>query len=239
MARAPRVDVGGYEYHVLNRTAGRWRMFRKDSDFEAFERVLEQAVERSGGDVKLLTYCLMGNHWHLVLKTQADGVLGPFMQWLTTTHAGRYRVAHRSVGSGSLYQGRYKSFLIQSDAHLLTACRYVERNAARAGLVKRAEDWRWSGLWRWKFGPLPSSDEGPQVPISGWPVVGVNKGARGRPRNWLRTVNTPLSEAELADLRTSANRCSPYGKERWRDWVVREFGLESTVRKPGRPKTDV
>jgi REP-associated tyrosine transposase len=60
-------------------------MFRKDGDFEAFERVLGQAVERSGGDVKLLTYCLMGNHWHLVLKTQAGGALGPFMQWLTTT----------------------------------------------------------------------------------------------------------------------------------------------------------
>jgi REP-associated tyrosine transposase len=62
MPRPPRVDVGGYAYHVLNRTAGRWRMFRKDGDFEAFERVLEQAVERSGGDVRLLTYCLMANH---------------------------------------------------------------------------------------------------------------------------------------------------------------------------------
>lgn len=239
MARPPRVDVGGYAYHVLNRTAGHWRMFNKDGDFEAFERVLEEAVERSAGDVRLLTYCLMGNHWHLVLKTEADGVLGPIMQWLTTTHAGRYRVAHKSVGAGALYQGRFKSFLIESDAHLLTVCRYVERNALRAGLVKsggksgggRAEDWRWSGLWRWKFG-----DAEQRALLSDWPARGVTMGGRGRPRNWLRTVNTPLSESELEALRTSANRCSPYGTDRWRTRVIRDFGLESTVRKPGRPK---
>jgi len=85
MARPPRVDVGGYAYHVLNRTAGRWRMFRKDGDFEAFERVLELAVERSAGDVRLLTYCLMGNHWHLVLKTQARNRKGT----LLLPHSGR------------------------------------------------------------------------------------------------------------------------------------------------------
>ncbi len=206
-------------------------MFRKDGDFEAFEKVLAEAVERSGGDVRLLTYCMMGNHWHLVLKTEADGALGPFMQWLTTTHAGRYRVAHKSVGDGALYQGRFKSFLIQSNEHLLTVCRYVERNAMRAGLVESAAAWRWSGLWRWKSG-----DTDQQQLLSDWPIRGLTSPQRGRPRNWLRTVNTPLSEDELNALRTSANRCSPFGNDQWRNCTIQTFGLESTVRRPGRPK---
>ena len=157
MARPPRVDVGGYCYHVLNRANARYRMFRTDADFAAFERVLAEALVRHEGRVQLLAYCLMGNHWHLVLQTAAppkgDGELGRFMKWLTTTHAGRYRVAHGQGGIGHLYQGRYKSFLIDDEGHFLRVCRYVERNAARASLPtpgSRAEDWAWSSLYRWR-----------------------------------------------------------------------------------------
>ncbi len=155
------------------------------------------------------------------------------MQWLATTLVSRYRVVHKRVGGGSLYQGRFKSFLIENDAHLLTKCRYVERNALRAGLVrKRAGNWRWSRLWRWKFG-----DGELRGVLIAWPVRGIEAGNRDRPRNGLRTVNTPLSETELEGLRTCANRCSPFGKDRWHQRVIQAYGLESTVRSPGRPRT--
>jgi len=100
-----------------------------------------------------------------------------------------------------------KSFLIEDDAHLLSVCRYVERNAARAGLFGsggRAEDWRWSSLWRWRYG-----DAEAKAMLSPWPISasGVDDPARfNRPRQWLRTVNTPISEAELKALRLAARR---------------------------------
>ncbi len=242
MPRAPRVDVGGYCYHVLNRANARFRMFRKDGDFAAFERVLAEAVQRAAGQVQLLSYCLMGNHWHLVLRLSpgADGQMGLFMKWLTTTHAGRYRVAHGQTGLGHLYQGRYKSFVIERDEHLLTVCRYTESNAARAGLVGergRAEEWRWSSLWRWRNGAV--ADEDPPLVLSPWPVSSglatVGDGTR-RPLHWLRTVNVPLSEPQLAALRAAAEHGRPFGTPRWVAMVAARYDLESTLRSPGRPR---
>ena len=240
MGRPNRVDVGGYAYHVLNRAVGRRRILRSEADFAAFEQVLAEALARSGGSVRLLAYCLMGNHWHLVLRTTADGALSPFMKWLTLTHTQRYQAAHQRVGEGPVYQGRFKSFLIERGPHLLTACRYVERNAARAGLVDRAEDWPWSSLWRWRH-PDADVDEDPPLALSPWPTAGVGTPAAdgsGRPRQWLRQVNTPLSEAELAAVRAASAKCRPYGSERWARRLIDRFGLQSTTRDPGRPPQD-
>ena len=149
MPRRPRRTAGGEVYHVLNRDAGRVTLFHAGGHYAAFERVLAEAAARFPG-VGLLTYCVMPNHWHLVLWPRADGELSAFMNWLTLTQ--RYHHAHHLVGHGAIYQGRFKSFPVQVagdvDLHFLALCRYVERNALRAGLVPRAEDWRWSGLWR-------------------------------------------------------------------------------------------
>ena len=202
-------------------------MFRRDKDFEAFERILEEAVARSEDEIRLFAYCAMGNHWHLVLQTTVDGAMGRFVKWLATTHAGRYRVAHASVGLGHLYQGRFKSFLVETEPYLLTVCRYVERNPVRAGLVQRAEDWRWSSLWRWRLGSAEA-----KALLSNWPLPGRT----GRPRNWLRTVNTPLSVKELSTVRSAANRHTPFGSSAWRDAIVERFDLQSTMRRPGRPR---
>ncbi len=233
MPRSARVDVSGHCYHVLNRANARYRMFRRDADFEAFERGLSESVDRAAGSVSLLAYCVMGNHWHLVLKTHEDRAMGAMLKWLTTTHARRYRIAHKQDGIGHLYQGRYKSFLVGDDAHFLAVCRYVERNAVQARLVERAEDWRWSSLWRWKFG-----DDDARSILSPWPL-GDSRGDRfNRPRQWLRTVNTPMSDAKLEGLRTSTERGRPYGSPRWVDRMVARHGLESTVRRPGRPRLE-
>ena len=209
-------------------------MFRTEGDFEAFERVLAQAVERAAGSVDLLAYCVMGNHWHLVIRTRADGAMGAFMKWLTTTHASRYRVAHGQEGIGHLYQGRYKSFMLQDDEHFLSVCRYVERNAARASLVTRAEDWSWGSLHCWREG-----DAERRAMLSPWPAgtTGVKDASRyNRPKGWLRTVNAPISGAELDALRVSAQCGRPYGGSVWVNRMVKKHGLEATVRGPGRPR---
>jgi putative transposase len=97
--------------------------------------------------MRLLSYCLMPNHWHLVLWPRADGELSDFGHWLTLTHTQRWHAHYHNVGTGHLYQGRFKSFPVARDEHFLQLCRYVERNPLRAGLVRRAEAWQWGSLW--------------------------------------------------------------------------------------------
>jgi putative transposase len=131
-------------FHVLNRGNDRRPIFDDLGDYEAFVRILAETQERS--PMRLLAYCLMPNHWHLLLWPERNGQLAAFVQRLTTTHVRRWHLHRHSVGRGHLYQGTYKSFPVQDDAHFYTVCRYVERNALRADLVGRAEEWEWCSL---------------------------------------------------------------------------------------------
>lgn len=221
MGRPLRTARGGMVYHVLNRANARMTIFSKEEDYLAFERVLEEAVERTG--MRLLSYCVMPNHWHLVLWPLEDGDLSSFTGWLTLTHTQRWHAHRGSTGSGHVYQGRFKSFPVQDDSHFLTVCRYVERNALRANLVRKAEQWQWSSLWRWHTG-----DTAQRALLSSWPVR--------RSPDWVGHVNQPLTEAEQTALRRSLERGSPYGGSQWTDRVVRELGLETTIRPRGRPR---
>jgi putative transposase len=208
----------------MNRAPGRVTLFRDDGDYAAFERVLAEAVARFA--VRLCAYCLMPNHWHLVLWPRKDNELSRFMQWLTMTHTQRLHARRRSAGRGHVYQGRFKSFPAQRDEHYLTLCRYVERNALRANLVRRAQDWRWCSLWRRgaSRGELP--DDG--LVLSGWPVE--------RPADWPAWVNRPETAAELEAVRGSARRGRPYGSDAWARATAARLGAESSLRPPGRPR---
>src|SRR5690348_9601079 len=137
MPRRARAAPGGVVYHVLNRSVGKMKMFRREGDYEAFLRVISEAHERH--PIRILSLCVMPSHWHFVVWPRADGQLTDFFRWLAHTHAMRWRTSHHTVGYGHLYQGRFKSFPVQADSHLRTVCRYVERNPLTAGLVTRAE----------------------------------------------------------------------------------------------------
>src|SRR5512142_1923064 len=141
MPRRPRLSSGGLVYHVLNRRVGRLALFEKPGDYQAFEKILQEATERSG--IRIAAYCLMPNHWHLLLWPRRDGELSEVMRWVTVTHTQRWHAHRHSAGSGPVYQGRFKSFPVQTDEHFLMAARYVERNALRAKLVDRAQQWQW------------------------------------------------------------------------------------------------
>jgi putative transposase len=97
-------------FHVLNRANARARIFGKEADYAAFERVMKETLARK--PMRILGYLIMPNHWHLVLWPEHDGELGAFMQRLTTTHVRRWHLHHKTVGCGHLYQGTYKSFPI-------------------------------------------------------------------------------------------------------------------------------
>ncbi len=220
MGRPLRAAAGGIIYHVLNRANGRQVMFDKPQDYQVWENVLMEAQIQV--PVRILAYCVMPNHWHLVLWPRNDGDLSRFMAWLTLTHTQRWHAQHQSVGSGHLYQGRFKSFPVQSDEHFLTVCRYVERNALRAKLVKRAENWQWSSLWRRTQGPKQSQW------LTDWPVI--------RPRQYTKWTNDPQTDTELVAIRQCVQRGRPFGREFWVQRMTRRLNLESTLRPRGRPK---
>ncbi len=220
MPRPPRAAEGGLIYHALNRSNARAAIFDDDEDYAAFERVLAQAVSRH--DMRLLAYCLMPNHFHLLLWPREDGELSRFMRWLTLTHTQRRHAHRRTAGTGHLYQGRFKSFPVQSDEHFLTVCRYVERNALRAGLVDRAEDWRWGSLGARRAG------DGDRPALTRWPIE--------RPRDWTARVNRPFGPEEEEAVRRSIERGQPFGSGPWQAEVAARLGLESAFRPRGRPR---
>ncbi len=136
----------------------------------------------------------------------------------------RWKEHRHETGFGHLYQGRYKSFPVQTDEYFYQVLRYVERNALRANMVERAEAWPWSSL-----GCVVREDS-PRDILSDWPLP--------RPENCVDLVNEPQTESELAALRHCVNRGTPYGDDRWIAGTSAQLGLESTLRPRGRPKGD-
>jgi putative transposase len=218
MPRRPRFSSGGYVFHVLNRGAGRQTLFLTEEDYDAFVALLEQA--QSHVPMRVLAYCVMPNHWHLVLWPEADDALSEYMRWLTTTHSQRWHAHRGTAGTGPVYQGRFKSFPVQADEHFLAVCRYVERNALRANLVRRAEAWKWNSLWQ-------RAREGAAVSLSPWPVPAG--------RDWLQFVNDVQSEEELASIRQSVLRGRPFGAGSWVRSAAESLGLHHTLRTRGNP----
>jgi REP-associated tyrosine transposase len=222
MPRSKRICPGGMIFHCLNRSVARLTLFEKDADYEAFERVIEEAHQRV--PLRILDYTIMPNHWHFVVWPETDSDVSEFLQWLTVTHTMRWHAHYHTSGTGHLYQGRFKSFPVQDDEHLLSVLRYVERNPVRANLVRRVQDWRWSSAWRRHRGTRKS-----QQVLSAWP--------RRRPAHWLDYVNTHQTEAELQALRRSVQRGTPYGNESWVTSSATRLGLDFTLRPRGRPRT--
>jgi putative transposase len=219
MPRTASAIKAGMIYHVLNRGNARMRLFHKDGDFAAFERVLGEGLERY--PVDLLTYCLMGNHWHLVVQPRTDEALGRFMGWVGVTHVRRHHAHYQTRGGGHLYQGRFKSFPVQEEVYFLRLGRYVEANAVRAGLVRRAEDWAWGGLGARR-------GRGKPFALGEWPV--------DVPRNWSALVNAKMAKTQLDELRTCVNRGRPCGDSDWVQRTARRLGLMFTLNDPGRPR---
>ncbi|MFA4975858.1 MAG: transposase [Candidatus Paceibacterota bacterium] len=220
MPRINRIDVGDVIYHVINRANARMQIFNKDEDYILFEKVIEEAKEKF--DMRILSYEMMPNHWHLILYPKKDGDLQKFMGWVSMTHTQRWHSRHKTIGSGHLYQGRYKSFPIETNRYLLQLFRYVERNALRAKLVKKAEDWKWSSLYRREKGNINQKKL-----LSKWPI--------DMPNNYIKLVNEAQTNKEIESLRYSVNKGKPYGSDNWTNKMVDKFNLKATLRNPGRP----
>jgi len=195
------------------------QLFDTGNDYFRFLELVGRAQRRT--PVQLMAYCLMPNHFHLVIKPVVDGQLSAFMHWLSTKHTQGWQATHECIGTGCVYQGRFKSIPVCSDRHFLRLCRYVERNPLRAGLVTAAQSWPWSSL---------SQRQGLRRPVhlADWPVP--------RPEAWIESVNCEVANAETEEIRSAIRRGSPYGNRAWREQTGTRLGLMGTIRPVGRPR---
>lgn len=221
MPRLPRVDVADEIYHVINRANARHTIFLEQEDYLLFEQLLEEAKELV--DIRIYAYCIMPNHWHLLLSPKENGKLSEYMKWLTNTHTRRWHTGHNTIGTGPLYQGRYKSFLVQKETYAQQVHRYIEQNPLRAKLTKKAEDWRWSSLWRRQKGTPKQQKLLTETPYE----LGVD---------YLGWVNQIDNADKLEDIRTSVNKMKPFGDFEWTMNKIEQHGLQASVREVGRPK---
>ena len=182
----------GTVLHVLSRAARRARLFSTPADYDDFERILVevQAIIRP----RILAFCLMPTHWHLVVWPREPEELSTFMHRVTGTHARRVHANRGTTGTGPLYQGRYKGFLIQSET----------TTPGRAGT--------------WSETPfVPTSCVGPRTGAEEASGTG-SKGTGGPlalPARWTELVNEPHAPEELEALRRSVQRGTPYGSDSW------------------------
>lgn len=217
MPRPPRLIYANQCYHVLNRANQKSPVFHSPADYDGFVKLIRRAQEQV--ELPILAICLMPNHVHLVVQPKANDDLTKWMHWLFTTHSRQYNDKYEKVGH--VWQGRFKACIAQSDEHLMTVVRYVERNALRANLVKRAEDWRWGSL-NWRVSQSsPCTLASMPFELPSW---------------WREFVNQPQTAVELEAIRTSVNRQRPFGDPDWVKSRAAEAALEQSLASPGRPR---
>ena len=228
MPRPLRPIADGLIYHVINRGNNRQTVFESEGDFLAFLKAVADLKERKRFD--LYGYCLMSNHIHMLIRP-LEGSISRIVQSLLVSHTQRYHRFHRS--SGHVWQGRFKSPVIQDDDHLLTVLRYIEGNPLRAKMVELAGDYPWSSFACHGMGrgdPLLDA-------VVGYDALASSPAARQR--RWSAYVHQVPEEAELAAIRRSSETGLPYGEKAWVNRLCRELKLDLTIRPRGRPRKDV
>ena len=192
MPRPRRICPDGVPLHVLNRGNRRAKVFLEDADYLGFLDALTRAGVRTG--VRLLAFCLMPNHFHLVLWPSCGSAVPSYMQTLMNAHIRDLQQRHGTSGTGHIYQGRYRSSAINTEHHLLMVCRYVEANPVAAGMVTRSDTWRWSSL------VMNGPPTGERI-LTPWPVE--------RPADWIEQVNRPLGDRDWRKIRKEMLRSQP------------------------------
>jgi putative transposase len=220
MPRHARVSPDGFVQHVLNRGDHRETIFHKPADFRAFLIVLAEAACRIR--MRILAYCVMRNHFHLLLWPYAGADLPEFMQLLMNMHLGRYLRHYAPPNPGHVYQGRYTNSIIEHAESLPHVGRYIEANAKSAGIVERAEHYPWSSA-------SPEAADPDRPVLADWPIP--------RPRPWLTYVNTATPGDEWKQIQRSIKRGAPIGSPEWIQGVAKAHGLEHTLNEPGRRRT--
>jgi putative transposase len=213
------VSPDGFVQHVMNRGDHRETIFHKPADFYAFLHLVDEAACRI--PMRILAYCVMRNHFHLLLWPFEGQDLPDYMQMLMNLHIQRYIRHYPPASPGHIYQGRYANSIVQTGPSLYRVARYVEANALSAGIVPRAEDYPWSSA-------SPLAHERNRPLIAEWPEP--------KPANWPTILNTPTATDEWKRLQRSLRRGAPVGSDDWVARIAKTYDLEYTMRRRGRPR---
>ena len=217
MARRPRKASATGFFHVVNRAARREKIFLRPQDYRGFIDVLAEGLRRH--PVRLISFCIMANHWHLVVGPTETRTLSGLLHWVTTTHAVRVNQRRKTTGEGPIYQGRFRSDAVETTGDLMRVCRYVERNALRANLVKRAQDWPWCSL-------AERLRTEPSLPLVTTPFLASQA--------WTEHVNTPLTIQERDASRTPVPKTIETVENTPVPEAVPEDPLDDGAKRPGR-----
>jgi putative transposase len=194
MPKRPRFIAPNSIQHIVNRGNDKKIIFPEPVDYGSFLALLREARERFA--IELYGYCLIPNHFHLVLSTPGLDELSAYMQFIEGSHACDLRACGGTRGQGHVFQRRYWNKWIEGDGHLLTVMRYVEANPVRAGLVECAADWEWSSLWERVRGDRDLLHPCPICLPDDWPTI----------------VSLPQQQLDLDRIRRPLKRGRPVGR---------------------------
>ncbi len=226
MGRLPRSIQAGSTYHAVNRGNNRAEVFGDDEDRASFLEALARAKERY--PFRLYGYCLMADHFHLLIKPEAGESISRILQSLTVAHTARYHKRYET--SGHVWQGRFKSPVVQEDDHLLVVLRYIEANPIRAGLVRDSGAYRWSSYRYHGLG----EDDPLLSPFPAWETLGRTEGERRR--RWRARLSATQKEAEVTSVRNSLRGGRPFGDPDWTAQMAERLGMPLVPRPRGRPR---
>lgn len=228
MPRYPRFFLVGFPHHIVQRGHDRKPVFAHEADYRLYLENLHEQMERFS--VTVFGYCLMTNHVHLLLQPECRGPDLSELMGVVAARQTRYtnRIERRS---GTLWEGRFKSSIIDTDDYLLACCRYVELNPVRARMVRQPEDYPWSSH-RERIGSdvtrLPLTEPGCYRELAA--------DADGRCRRYRKYVAAGVPPDELELIRTAVNRNQLTGNDRFKAEIARKLGRRISDRAPGRPR---
>jgi putative transposase len=214
MPRRRRSDLPGYTHHVYQRGNNRVACFSRDADRVLYLALLEELAGKEGCAIH--SYVLMTNHVHLLTTPERPGAISRLMQRLGQRYVQHFNRVHQRTGT--LWDGRFKANVVDSDSYLLRCHRYIELNPVRAGMVTHPGDYRWSSYMANAEGSCSSLlTRHPRIE-----ELGLE--AATRQHAYRRLFHCALTETELFKIRTSCSAGVPLGSPEFVDAVERKTG---------------
>lgn len=225
MPRRARMYLSGMPYHVVQRGNNREACFLEAENYQYYLELWQQLSRRYGVDVH--AYCLMTNHIHFLVTPKSKESVSNTMKVVGSRYAQYINLKYKRTGT--LWEGRHRSSLIQTENYLLSCYRYIELNPVRAGMVKRPEEYQWSS-----YGVNGWGDTSWLTPHDEYLKLG--KGDKSRTKAYRALFNHQLSEENLHLFRKAAHYCQPVGDDRFREQIEKKYGVVLGKMNRGRPR---
>ena len=226
MPRRARIYLPGLPYHVIQRGNNREACFIEPKNYQFYLELWQELSTRYG--VAVHAYCLMTNHIHFLVTPDNETAISNTMRVVGSRYAQYFNMTYRRTGT--LWEGRHRASLVQTDRYLLTCMRYIELNPVRAYMVARPEEYRWSS-----YGSNAWGDTGYLQAHDQYRRLG--KSVAERCHAYRELFRHQLSDEDLYLIRKAAHYCQPVGDDRFRERIEQQYDVKLGQMKRGRPRT--